>query len=69
MYKIKAYQIPEASRHAKGTAIVNLLPLMPDEKVTTMIHLTEFDDEKFLTMTTKQGLIKKTKRWIVCNFH
>ena len=61
MYKIKAYQIPEASRHAKGTAIVNLLPLMPDEKVTTMIHLTEFDDEKFLTMTTKQGLIKKTK--------
>ena len=61
MYKIKAYQIPEASRHAKGTSIVNLLPLMPDEKVTTMIHLTEFDDEKFLTMTTKQGLIKKTK--------
>lgn len=61
MYKLKAYQLPEGGRQAKGTAIINLLPLMPDEKITTVIPLTEFDDEKYLTMTTKLGLIKKTK--------
>ncbi len=60
MYKIKAYRIPEASRQAKGTAIVNILPLMKDEKVTTIIPLKEFEEGKFLTMVTKKGLVKKT---------
>lgn len=60
LYHLKAYQIPEGSRQAKGSAIVNLLPLMPQEKVTTIIPLSEFEDEKYLTMITKKGLIKKT---------
>ena len=60
MYKIKAYRIPEASRQAKGTAIVNILPLMKDEKVTTIIPLKEFEEGKYLTMVTKKGLVKKT---------
>ncbi|MBO5453000.1 MAG: DNA gyrase subunit A [Clostridia bacterium] len=60
MYKVKAYRIPEASRQAKGTAIQNILPLMKDEKVTTIIPLKEFIDGKYLTMVTKKGLVKKT---------
>ncbi|MBR3942790.1 MAG: DNA gyrase subunit A [Clostridia bacterium] len=60
LYKLKAYQIPEAGRHAKGTAIVNLLELQPDEKVTTIIPLTAFEDDRYLTMVTKKGTIKKT---------
>ena len=60
LYKLKAYQIPEAGRHAKGTAIVNLLELQPDEKVTTIIPLTAFEDDRYLTMVTRNGTIKKT---------
>ena len=60
LYKLKAYQIPEASRHAKGTAIVNLLQLQKGEKISTIIPLKEFNDEEYLTMVTKQGLVKKT---------
>ncbi len=60
MFKLKAYQIPEASRTAKGVAIVNLLQLEPGEKVTATIPLKEFEEGKFLTMVTRKGTIKKT---------
>lgn len=60
MYRLKAYQLPEAGRQAKGSAIVNLLQLMPNEKVTTIIPVTEFSENQFLTMITKEGVIKKT---------
>ena len=60
-YRIKAYEIPEASRTARGTAIINLLQLQPGEKVTAGIALKEFDDERYLFLTTKSGIVKKTK--------
>ncbi len=60
VYRLKAYEIPEASRTARGTAIVNLLQLMPDEKITAIIPLREYDDEKYLFMATKKGIVKKT---------
>ena len=60
VYRLKAYEIPEASRTARGTAIVNLLQLMPDEKVTAIIPLREYDDDKYLFMATKKGIVKKT---------
>ena len=61
MFKIKGYQIPEASRTAKGMPIVNLLSLDAGEKVTATIPIKEFDEESYLTMITKMGTIKKTK--------
>ena len=61
MYKIKAYRIAESSRTAKGTAIVNILPLEKEEHVTAMIPLREFEEDKYLTMVTKRGFVKKTK--------
>ena len=60
VYRLKAYQIPEAGRQAKGTAIVNLLPLEPGEKITSMIPVREFTDGDYLTFFTKNGTIKKT---------
>ncbi|MBE7044892.1 MAG: DNA gyrase subunit A [Ruminococcaceae bacterium] len=60
VYKLKAYQIPEAGRQAKGMAIVNLLPLENDEKITAMISVSEFEEGKYLTFITKQGTVKKT---------
>ncbi|MBQ8808666.1 MAG: DNA gyrase subunit A [Clostridia bacterium] len=60
MYRMKGYQIPEASRQAKGSAIVNLLPIEKDEKVTAVIAIREFEDDKYLLMCTKNGVIKKT---------
>ncbi|MBQ8344672.1 MAG: DNA gyrase subunit A [Clostridia bacterium] len=56
----KAYQIPEASRTAKGTNIVNIIEMQPGEKITSMISVEEFTDHEYLTMVTKQGIIKKT---------
>ena len=56
----KAYQIPEASRTAKGTNIVNIIEMMPDEKITALISIDEFNDSDYLTMVTKQGVIKRT---------
>ncbi|MGN1098625.1 MAG: DNA gyrase subunit A [Clostridia bacterium] len=61
MYKLKAYQLPEAGRQARGTAIVNLLPLEAEEKITAVIPIRTFDDGKFLFMCTKNGIIKKTE--------
>ncbi|MBE7024598.1 MAG: DNA gyrase subunit A [Ruminococcaceae bacterium] len=60
MYHLKGYQIPEAGRQAKGTAIVNLLPLGQDEKVMTMLGIRQFEEDTALVMATKAGTIKKT---------
>ncbi len=60
-FRIKAYEIPEASRTARGTAIVNLLMLEPGETITAMIAMHAFDTEKYLFMATKNGTVKKTK--------
>lgn len=59
-YRIKAYEIPEAGRTARGTAIVNLLQLQAGEKVTAAIPMREIDDGKYLFMATKNGMVKKT---------
>ena len=61
VYRLKAYEIPECSRTARGTAIVNLLQLQPDEKITSMIPIKEYSDSQYLFMTTKNGIVKKTK--------
>ena len=60
MYKLKGYRIPESGRQAKGTAIVNLLPLEKDEKITATIPIEKFESDKYLTMITKDGYVKKT---------
>ncbi len=60
MYRLKAYQLPEAGRQAKGTAIVNLLPIESGEKITAVIPLRTFEDGEYLLMCTKNGVIKKT---------
>lgn len=60
-YRIKVYEIPEAGRTARGTAIVNLLQLQPGEKVTAAIPMREIDDDKYLFMATKGGMVKKTR--------
>lgn len=59
VYRLKIYEIPEGSRQAKGTALVNLLPLQGDEEVNAVIPLREFRDDQYLFMATKQGLVKK----------
>ena len=61
VYRLKAYEIPEASRTARGTAIVNLLQLMPDEKITAVIPILKYRDDRYLFMCTKNGIVKKTK--------
>lgn len=60
-YSLKAYEIPESSRNARGVAIVNLLQLQPEEKITATIPINEIDDNKYLFMVTKTGIIKKTR--------
>ena len=60
VYRLKGYQIPQASRQSRGTAIVNLLQLEGDEKVNSVIPLADFEESKYLTMATKKGMIKKT---------
>lgn len=61
VYTLRGYQIPEASRQAKGTAIVNLLQLSQGERITAVIHTAEFSDGKYLFMATNKGTVKKTK--------
>ncbi len=61
VYRLKCYEIPEGSRTAKGMNIVNLLPLAPDEKVTAMIKVSEFADDRYLSMITRHGIIKRTR--------
>ena len=60
VYRLKAYEIPEASRTARGTAIINLLQLMPEEKITAIIPIKEYVQGEYLFMATKKGLVKKT---------
>ena len=60
VYRLKAYEIPEASRTARGTAIVNLLQLQPGEKITAIIPMREFNEDQYLFMATKEGMVKKT---------
>ncbi|MGN0433736.1 MAG: DNA gyrase subunit A [Bilifractor sp.] len=59
-YTLKAYEIPEAGRTARGTAIVNLLQLLPDEKITAVIAISEFREDQYIFMATKKGIVKKT---------
>ncbi len=61
VYTLRGYQIPEAGRTAKGSAIINLLKLSPGEKITAVINVSEFDDTKYLFMATNQGTVKRTK--------
>ena len=60
VYRLKAYEIPEASRTARGTAIINLLQLAPGEKITAVIPLRKYEEGHYLMMATKKGLVKKT---------
>ena len=60
VYRMKAYEIPESGRTSRGTAIINLLQLMPEEKITAMIPIKAYDDDQYLFMATEQGLVKKT---------
>ena len=60
VYRLKAYEIPEASRTARGTAIINILQLQPGEKVTAGVTLEEYSEEQYLFMATKNGIVKKT---------
>lgn len=60
VYRMKAYEIPEAGRTARGTAIINLLQLSPNEKISAIIPIKEYDDNKNLFMVTRKGIVKKT---------
>jgi DNA gyrase subunit A len=60
VYRLKAYELPEAGRTARGTAIINLLQLLPEEKITAVITIREYADDHYLFMTTKKGIVKKT---------
>ena len=61
VYRLKAYEIPESSRTARGTAIVNLLQLLPDEKITAVIPILKYNEGRYLFMATKNGIVKKTR--------
>lgn len=61
MYRLKCYEIPEGGKTSKGMNIVNLLPLESEEKVTSMLRVTEFDSDQYIVMVTKQGIVKRTK--------
>ncbi|MBR4072367.1 MAG: hypothetical protein IKK24_00365 [Clostridia bacterium] len=62
VYRIKAYEIPEGSRQSKGMNVINVVPLMPEEKITTILPCTVKDDEeRYLCMVTTKGIIKRTK--------
>ena len=61
MYRIKAYEIPEGSRTSKGMNLINILPLMADEKITIILPASELDEDNYIAMVTKKGTIKRTK--------
>lgn len=60
VYRLKGYEIPESGRTARGTAIINLLQLLPDERITAIISLKEYREDRYLFMATKNGTVKKT---------
>ena len=70
-HKIKAYEIPEATRTARGTPAINFLNLLQRERITAVIPVKEFSEDKYLIAITKNGLIKKTalneNNWLNCN--
>ena len=59
-YRLKAYEIPEAGRSARGVAVINLIQLLPGEKITAIIPIKDYDEKKYLFMATKNGIVKKT---------
>ena len=59
VYRLKGYEIPESSRTSRGTAIINLLQLMPGEKISAVIPIEKYDDDSYLVMATKKGLVKE----------
>lgn len=61
VYRLKCYEVPEGSRTSKGMNIVNLLPLAAEERVTAMIRVSEFEDDRYLCMVTRHGIIKRTR--------
>lgn len=61
MYRVKCYEVPEGSRTSKGMHIRNLLHLQGDENITSVVHLSDLDDDKFLVMVTRRGVVKRTK--------
>ena len=61
MYRLKGYEIPESSRASRGNNIVNILPVEKDEKITSMIRVGELDEDSYLVMVTKNGVIKRTQ--------
>ncbi len=61
MYRLKAYEIPEGGRTAKGMNVINILPLMPEEKVTVILPASELDNESYVCMVTAKGIVKRTK--------
>lgn len=61
VYRLKCYEIPEGSRTSKGMNVANLLPITSDEKVTSLIRVSEFEEDKYLVMITRNGIIKRTK--------
>lgn len=63
VYRLKAYEIPEASRTARGTAIINLLQLNPGEKISAIIPVKDYEDDKNLFMVTRRGIVKKLLSW------
>ncbi|MDO5522250.1 MAG: DNA gyrase subunit A, partial [bacterium] len=60
VYRLKGYEIPEAGRTARGTAIINLLQLLPEERITAIIPIREYKEDQFLFMATREGIVKKT---------
>lgn len=60
---MKAYEIPESSRTARGTAIVNLIQLQPEEKITAVIPINEYKEDHYLFMATKSGVVKNHRSW------
>ena len=63
VYRLKGYEIPEAGRTARGTAIINLLQLQPEEKITAVIPIKEYEEGQYLFMATKKGLVRRLRSW------
>ncbi|MHB8182546.1 MAG: DNA gyrase C-terminal beta-propeller domain-containing protein, partial [Candidatus Desulforudaceae bacterium] len=61
VYKLKVYEVPEAGRHARGTAVVNLIMVTGNEKITAVIPVTDFTENSYLFMATRRGVVKKTR--------
>ena len=62
VYRIKTYEIPEASRTSRGTAIINILQLQPGEKISAVIPIKEYKEDEYLFMATKNGIVKKKNK-------